>query len=559
MYWSGRSSWAVLGILAAASLACAPRTEPLAPTRGYILISLDTLGARYLGAYGSERGASPFFDSLAGQGVLFENAIVQYPSTLVSHISIFTGLYPQQHGVYPPASRLSPTVATLPARLRDYGFHTGAFTEGGYVTAEFGFDRGFDEFSAVQPVGKRQVEKTFASGIEYLKRRGPKERFFLFLHTYAVHDPYQPPGSYDGMYWEGDPPEVPLSFGPFLRGVNLGRFPMPAAGAAYFRAQYEAELRYLDDVLAGFFAELEALGLRDETTIVLTSDHGEEFLDHGRLAHHQVYPESLWVPLVVLHPAGPVGLRVPDLVESVDLAPTLYDLAGVPPPEPIAGHSLRLLLEGGKGPSRATAHAEVRDQWSQETLLVAEGGTLRQVVTSRVLPDGGQDGGPNGEPAADGAWFARHAELDTDRSRLALRLVSFHRPRSLTFSVDGVVVDRFEIGTRWQHLEVELPGSGTRRVVLDADGCDVPAWVGASEDSRCLSVKVAGVDLAKTELFDWIADRAAGHDLSSAEPGLRWRLATELSDTRWDLVAPAERLDLSAGTMQRLRALGYVN
>jgi arylsulfatase A-like enzyme len=543
-----RGGW-LLGILGAAALACAPRTEPLAPTRGYILISLDTLGARYLGAYGSERGASPFLDSLASRGVLFENAIVQYPSTLVSHVSIFTGLYPRQHGVYPPSSRLSPTIATLPARLRDYGFYTGAFTEGGYVTKEFGFDRGFDEFSAVQPVGKRQVEKTFASGIEFLKRRDPQERFFLFLHTYAVHDPYQPPGSYDGMYWKGDPPEVPFSFGPFLRGVNLGRFPMSAEGAAYFRAQYEAELRYLDDTLGRFFAELEALGLGDETTIVLTSDHGEEFLDHGRLAHQQVYPESLWVPLIVLHPAGSAGLRVPDLVESVDLAPTFYDLAGVPPPEPIAGHSLRPLLEGRKGPSRATAHAEVRDQWSQETLLVAEGETLRQVVTSRVMPD----------PDADGAWFARHAELDTDRSRLALRLVSFHQPRSLTLSVGGEVVDRFEIGTRWQRLDVELPGSGVRRVTLDAEGCDVPAWVGAGDDSRCLSIKVAGVDLAKTELFDWVGDRAADRDLSSAEPGLRWRLATELSDARWDLVAPAEELDPSAETMERLRALGYVN
>jgi arylsulfatase A-like enzyme len=546
--------WRFVGLiaLAAAGLGACRAGEtrpPLAPTRGILLISLDTLGARHLGAYGSDRETSPFFDSLARQGVLFENAIVQYPSTLVSHVSIFTGLYPQQHGVYPPASRLSPQIATLPARLRDHGFITGAFTEGGYVTAEFGFDRGFDEFSAVEPVGKRHVEKTFAAGLDFLERREAGERFFLFLHTYAVHDPYQPPGSYDGMFWEGEAPEIPFSFGPFLRSVNLGRFPMPPQGAAYYRAQYEAELRYLDDVLGEFFARLDELGLRDETTIVVTSDHGEEFLDHGRLAHHQVYPETLWVPLLVLHPEISTGVRVTDLVESVDLAPTLYDLAGVPLPEPMAGESLRPLLEGRGGPRRATAHAEVRDQWTQSTLLVAEDGAMQQVVTSRVLPDAEREG----------AWFAHRAELDTDRSRLSLRLVSFHRPRTLSVSVGGETVARVEIGTRWQPLEVELPGSGVRRVELAADGCDVPVWVGQGADSRCLSIKVDGAELAKTELFDWRADRAASRDLSMEQPGLRWRLAEELADTRWRPVAAAERLDPSAEALERLRALGYVN
>ena len=134
--------------------------EPLPapePTRGVILISLDTLAADHLSAYGYERETSPFLDSLAARGTLFENAIVQYPSTLVSHVSMFTGLYPQEHGVLPFSSRrLSAAIDTLPERFAHHGFRTAGHTEGGYVSRDFGFERGFDEFADPNTTRRRR-------------------------------------------------------------------------------------------------------------------------------------------------------------------------------------------------------------------------------------------------------------------------------------------------------------------------------------------------------------------------------------------------------------------
>ena len=174
--------------------------SPLAPTRGYILISLDTLGAAHLGGYGYERPTSPFLDRLSERATVFQNAVVQYPSTLVSHTSLFTGLYPQEHGVYPPNSSLSPEIETLPERMHREGFVTAAFTEGGYLGREDIFGRGFDDYEIGSPT-QRAIENTLGKGARFLERLGAEERFFLFLHTYSVHAPYEPLEEFREMFW----------------------------------------------------------------------------------------------------------------------------------------------------------------------------------------------------------------------------------------------------------------------------------------------------------------------------------------------------------------------
>ena len=134
----------VASALAFGLTACTPDPDASpSPTRGSILISLDTLGSRHLSGYGYGLETSPFLDRLGERGVVFENAVVQYTSTLVSHTSMLTGLYPQEHGVYPPFSRLSGEVETLPERFQSAGFSTAAFTEGGFLVEEAGFGRGF--------------------------------------------------------------------------------------------------------------------------------------------------------------------------------------------------------------------------------------------------------------------------------------------------------------------------------------------------------------------------------------------------------------------------------
>lgn len=518
------------------------------------MISLDTLSARHLGTYGYERETSPFFDRLAKEGALFENAIVQYPSTLVSHVSLFTGLYPQEHGVYPPSSVLSPLIPSLPDRMRQAGFRTAGHTEAGYVSEDFGFDRGFDEFRAEAPQAaandSRQAERTFARGEAFLEGLGADQPFFLFLHTYAVHDPYRPPAEFDRLFWEGDLPEVVDSSGPFLRDVNMGRHQVGEETVAFYRAQYDAEIRYLDAVLEGFLGKLEELGLRDETTVVITSDHGEEFQQHGKLAHSQVYPETLHVPLLILHPELETGERIPDLVQSIDIAPTLYDLAGLDPGAELSGTSLAPLLRRGAGsatdPPRR-AYAEVFDQENQKTLIEVTADGQVQYLTSLVVPEPG------------GTWVTRQAALDTAAPHLDLQLVSFHEPRRLSVTIDGAPAEPALVGTGWQPLRVELPGQGRHHLKLATDGCDVPMWLGLGADTRCLSFKLQGAELRRSELYDLARDPGALADLSFERPELFRRLAEELRRYRWELVAEPVQQELSEDTVENLRALGYLN
>jgi len=143
--------------------------EELQPTRGLILISIDTLRADALGAYGYDLPTSPFFDQLAGRGTLFERAVIQYPSTLTSHMSIFTGLYPQEHQVLPPSTVLSAAIPTIPELLQTHGFRTAGHTEGGFVAGGYGFSRGFDEFTDTAYRQDTDIERTFDRGLSFLR------------------------------------------------------------------------------------------------------------------------------------------------------------------------------------------------------------------------------------------------------------------------------------------------------------------------------------------------------------------------------------------------------
>ncbi|MDH3744897.1 MAG: sulfatase [Acidobacteriota bacterium] len=548
--WMG---WGVaLGLLAA----CGPGPEtvvpsvttPPPPTRGVILLSLDTLGAAHLGAYGYERDTSPFLDELATRGVLFENAVVQYPSTLVSHMSMFSGLYPQEHGVYRDLMRLASEIVPLPEVFSRAGFTTAGFTEDGYVSAKVGFDRGFDVFAEAKP-GGRAVEKTLAKGLEFLNSLEADERFFLFLHTYAVHPPYEPPTEYRGLFWEGKTPEKSDVSAQFVREVYMGRRQLTSDGAAYLSSQYDALVRYLDDSLAAFFDRIESLGLKDEITVVVTSDHGEEFLEHRVLGHYQVYPATLFVPLIVLHPQIEGGRRVSGLVESVDLLPTLCELSGFECPPRLSGRSLVAELVGGTVEAEATdtAYAEVLEQESVRTLVARDGGRLVQILRASRI----------GEPG--GTWMARSIRFDAEGEELTIRLVSFARPREVFVRIDEEEHPQFTVGEEWKEVTLNLGHSGRHRVELLTDGCDVPKWLGRGDDSRCLSLKIQGVELERTELFDLTGSRWNARDVSLDQPELLARLVDRLENRRFELVAPPVEADSGETRRDELRALGYVD
>ena len=536
---------------------CQPRTrtpageqtgDALRPTRGNIVIALDALRADHLGFYGYDRPTSPFLDSLAARAAVVEWAIAPYPGTLVSNLSLFTGLYPPQHGVYPPSGVLAGEIPTLPELFLAGGFRTAGHTEGGFMAGGYGFARGFEEFTDTAHAAEADIERTFERGLDFLRGLTEEDRFFLFLHTYSPHDPYDPPEPYRSEMWPGEPPPGPTPVGPTLRAFNAGEVELTPESLAYYRALYDASIRYTDEVLASFFAELEVLGLDRETTIIITADHGEELADHGRLGHTQLYPESLRVPLVIVHPELASGLRIPGPVSSVDLTPTLADLAGIPSPENLAGASLRPLLEGAEEQPPRAVYAEVRDLETVRALISAEGGGLHQLLALS----------PNSEPG--GTWISRTVAFDAPAPRLRVEIQSFHQPRAIQVSVEGLESGRLMAGIEWREFDIDLPRDrGVHRVELATDDCESPASLGLTDDPRCLSFQIRETPLHRIELYDLVADPGAERDLSRSDAELTRWMAQRLQQLRWTPMAAAGTQALSEEARETLRALGYLD
>lgn len=520
------------------------------PTRGYILISIDALRADHLGLNGYRKPTSPFLDELARRATVFEHAFAQVPSTLPSHMSMFTGLYPGEHGVFPPSAVLAPEIRTLPEILLHAGFRTAGHTEGGYVQGGYGFARGFSEWTDTPYADDTDVERTFGRGVAFLRSVKPGERFFLFLHTYTVHDPYWPPEKYRQMFWPGPPPPgAGEPSGPHFAAINDGKSTATPESVEYYKALYDASIRYLDDRLRQLFGDLEASGLAADTTVILTADHGEEFLEHGKLVHTQIYPECLHIPLIVVHPAQREGLRIGRLAQTIDYAPTIYDLAGVPPPAGLSGKSLAPLLRSPERVLSGEAYAEVKVlRFDGQALFAERDGKLLQANLASAVME------------SDGHWVSKETHFDALPPALEFRAVAFHEPREIAAAVDGKPAGTLHLETDWKGFRLDLPGGGRKhRVSLTTPGCDSPLALGVGNDGRCLSFKIYGPPLERRELFDLTADPLAAHDLSSERSDLlRDMLGRLASGYAHHLrTAPADQA-LTEEQIKNLRALGYL-
>ncbi len=296
--------------------------------RNLVLISLDTLGARHLGTYGSRRPTSPAIDALARQGVLFERVFAQWPETAGSHMSLFTGRYVSDHGVRNFVSEPAGEVTTLSQDLRRAGYLTKAFTEDGGVWAQAGFARGFHSYVEAKSadfVYRGEAARTFAAAGEWAKENA-KRLFFLFVHTYQVHAPYRPPVGFRQAF-----------------GMPDERGPI-----ALDELNYDREVAFTDRQVEKFVATLEKAGLTSHTIVVLTADHGEEFGEHGGRGHGRtLYSEVAHVPLIIWAPGFLAPKRVEEPAALIDVRPTLLELLGLPGPgERVAGRSLASTVLG---------------------------------------------------------------------------------------------------------------------------------------------------------------------------------------------------------------------
>jgi arylsulfatase A-like enzyme len=249
------------------------------------------------------------------------------------------------------------------------GYQTAGVVSAPYLSSQFGFARGFDlydDFSVPFTPDRESRERAQAQisspllypAVErWLRNAGP-EPFFLFVHFFDVHYDYQPPPPFDTMF---DP-----DYTGSITGRNFHENPrirpgMPARDLEHLFALYDGEIRFTDGYVGRVLDLLAELGRADDTIVVLTSDHGDEFLEHGDKGHHRtLYEEMLNVPFIVSWPGGlPAGRVVSDPVSIVDIAPTVLDLAGLPVPPGVEGRSLRPLLDGSGSLPERTVVAEL--------------------------------------------------------------------------------------------------------------------------------------------------------------------------------------------------------
>jgi choline-sulfatase len=319
------AAWALSGCVARQ-----PAPSPAAPPRHVLIITIDTLRADRLGCYGNSDVATPNMDRLALEGAMAPQASAQAPITRPSHISMFTGLYPAQHGIRDNISRaLAPDIPTMAEAFKTSGFQTAGFVSSIVLSAQSGLGRGFDEFSDHFDLGadaadegrfldilERRGDIAVAEAVKWLEEHAG-DRTFMWVHLYDPHAPYEPPEPYASQY--ADRP-------------------------------YDGEVAWSDALVGRLDAASTRLGIRNQTLTVLTSDHGEALGEHGESVHgFFLYQATLRVPLLLRGPGVVPGTRIPAAVQSVDLFPTVLNLAGVPIPptaRAIAGRSLVSYVRG---------------------------------------------------------------------------------------------------------------------------------------------------------------------------------------------------------------------
>jgi choline-sulfatase len=310
--------------LAALSLSAQPAPSRVSRKPSVILISIDTLRADRLSCYSPRAPKTPNLDKIAQGGTLFSAINSQVPLTLPSHVSMFTSFYPFETGVQDNGDHLSPGVVTLATVLKSSGYRTGAFIGGFVLDRRFGLDEGFDIYDSSFDIGhtqasdpgdvKRRGKEVTESAKKWLQERSPQP-FFLFLHIYDLHTPYNLSSEDRKKYGEG----------------------------------YTGELGYIDDVVGDLWTFLRTKKLLDDSLVILTSDHGESLGDHGETTHgFFIYQSTLHVPLIIHWTAGRSGM--PTHVNSpgglIDLAPTVLAAIQLPVPGSMKGRNLLSPAEG---------------------------------------------------------------------------------------------------------------------------------------------------------------------------------------------------------------------
>ncbi len=359
----------------------------------HVLVFLvDTLRADHLGCYGYDRPTSPNIDRFADDAILFEHAVAQSSWTRPATASILTGLYPHRHGARTRNQELGAEVPYLPEILSSLGYRALGVSTNGNAGIDFGFRRGFNHFMQMRERASRPgihvpVWRAVDETLEWLERIGPKDSFFVFLHVTDPHEPYLPPEDHRQRF----APDA-------AAGPGLLRQNQPASAShstSDLKDLYDGEIAFVDEHFGRMIEELDRRGFLEDTLVVFVSDHGEEFLDHGRHGHGAtLYQEQIHVPLILRLPRT---LRrdadrpeVEAQVRQIDIVPTILDAIGVHGMIETDGRSLLPLIRSGNDPRPpAVAMAELRvDRLAMDALLLDGADRRHKLIDYHSTPSG---------------------------------------------------------------------------------------------------------------------------------------------------------------------------
>ena len=338
------------------SISSAAHKKPDLKNPNIILITIDTLRADHLSSYGYKGIKTPAMDRLAEKGVVFENAISTTSWTLPTFATLFTGVHQEVHGLNRHDVRLAPAFETVPESLQKAGYYTAAVVTNEFLNHPYNLDQGFDTYvfssdaAAYHPLSglmiydfifarkneRHNAENMTTRAISLLEKVNQRP-FFFWIHYIDPHTPY-------GAWYLDRFPNYDKNYaGDLGTEINdLDGRPFSEEDKRHILAMYDAEIMYTDSQIDRLLRAIDKLNLRNNTAVILTSDHGEEFWDHGDVLHGRtLYRESIHVPLIIRYPEKiPEKKKVKPLATLLDLAPTILDFAGITAPTVYQGSSL---------------------------------------------------------------------------------------------------------------------------------------------------------------------------------------------------------------------------
>ncbi|MGD8860723.1 MAG: sulfatase [Myxococcales bacterium] len=384
-----------------------PAPKPARPAKNAIVVMIDTLRADHVSAYADTRVKAPALDAFAKGGVVFERYSAVEDWTKPSCATMLTGLYPCTHKTESDAAKLPESVRMVTEELQDRNVATGGFCANGYVSGKFGFEKGWDTYTNyIRETKPTEAEYVFKDAYDWIeKKQEAGERFYAYVQTIDPHVPYDPPDEFLKMY---DPEPYdggvkPRSTAQLLEDIKKGKFEPTARDKARIRALYDGEISYHDKWFGDFMDKLDAAGVLEDTLVIVVSDHGEEFWEHGNVGHgHQIHQELIHVPFIMSWKGSlPAGKRVAANSDHCSLVPTLFDAMGLKPPDYLEAQSVLGAARGEAAPSPAagfsTHQGEREAAWSGRFKLLQRGpiGTyLYDVENDRTCQNNLEDSHP---------------------------------------------------------------------------------------------------------------------------------------------------------------------